>query len=237
MASLSRGKLSGLLNSRLFVSRRLLLTKNRFYSTTAAAMPIIEQDPVVSSNGRAKAKSIDAFASSPYYNQGNKIPFEVVKPHQMIYDFSIFSLSCIGSSLELDTRFRLGLRGYGPVAVEGLDLQKERALNQLRSKHTSLDKYIFMAQLRNSNVRLFYKLVCDELEVCYISHPFFSPDVGLYYLDVHFPCLTVRLWFLKMLHLFFRKSPRSFIPQRSVRRAKTIPTSNHFLRRPVRPHI
>lgn len=67
--------------------------------------------------------------------------------------------------MPLDVRARLGLRGYGPAGVEGLDLQKERALNVLRSKHTSIDKYIFMAQLRNSNIRLFYKLVCDELEV------------------------------------------------------------------------
>lgn len=68
--------------------------------------------------------------------------------------------------MSLESRMHLGLRGYGPIGVESLDLQKERALKQLRSKQTALDKYMFMAQLRNSNTRLFYKLVCDELEVC-----------------------------------------------------------------------
>ncbi|KAI7882501.1 malic enzyme [Lichtheimia hyalospora FSU 10163] len=70
----------------------------------------------------------------------------------------------------------LGLHGYIPVAVEDLEMQKTRALRYLRSKTTSLDKYIFMAQLRNTNVRLFYKLVCDELKE--IAPIIYTPTVG-----------------------------------------------------------
>lgn len=71
----------------------------------------------------------------------------------------------IGTALTQEARTQLGLRGYAPVGVENLELQKTRALNQLRSKATDLEKYTFMAQLRNSNTRLFYKLVCDDIKV------------------------------------------------------------------------
>lgn len=74
--------------------------------------------------------------------------------------------SRLGTALDTESRIHLGLHGYIPVAVEDLEMQKTRALRYLRSKTTSLDKYIFMAQLRNTNIRLFYKLVCDELKVC-----------------------------------------------------------------------
>lgn len=78
---------------------------------------------------------------------------------------SHYSESHLGTALDTESRIHLGLRGYIPVAVEDLEMQKTRALRYLRSKTTSLDKYIFMAQLRNTNIRLFYKLVCDELKV------------------------------------------------------------------------
>ena len=63
------------------------------------------------------------------------------------------------------TRKALGVYGLSPSRIESLEIQKRRAMSQLRSKHTMLEKYIFMAQMRNTNIRLFYKIVCDELEV------------------------------------------------------------------------
>ncbi|KAI9260522.1 hypothetical protein BDA99DRAFT_512353 [Phascolomyces articulosus] len=139
VAALTRGKVPNPLKTRHLTSGFRFL-RYRFNST--AAMPVIEQEQTtfIPSNGATKAlKQSNQFAISPYYNQGTGLSTEV--------------------------RAHLGLRGYSPVAVESLDLQKERALKQLRSKSTTLDKYIFMAQLRNSNTRLFYKLVCDELSV------------------------------------------------------------------------
>lgn len=65
----------------------------------------------------------------------------------------------------LDKRQKLGINGLLPARVETLDIQKARALRVLRSKHTLLEKYVLMAQLRTTNVRLFYKIVSDELEV------------------------------------------------------------------------
>jgi hypothetical protein len=65
----------------------------------------------------------------------------------------------------IDKRQRLGLIGLLPARVETLDTQKARALRVLRSKTDFLEKYILMAQLRTTNVRLFYKIIIDELEV------------------------------------------------------------------------
>lgn len=67
--------------------------------------------------------------------------------------------------MDLEKRKALGLTGLLPAAVEDLEIQKRRALHQLRSKDKMLDKYIFMAQMRTRNVRLFYKIVTDELQV------------------------------------------------------------------------
>lgn len=67
--------------------------------------------------------------------------------------------------MSVSKRQTLGLNGLLPARVETLDIQKKRAMRVLRSKHNLLEKYILMAQLRTSNVRLFYKIVMDELEV------------------------------------------------------------------------
>ncbi|ORX61943.1 malic enzyme [Hesseltinella vesiculosa] len=88
--------------------------------------------------------------TSPYYNQSTSMPAQ--------------------------TRQALGLRGYHPPAVETLDHQQTRALQFLRAKTTALDKYIFLAQLRNSNLRLFYKLVNDQFEE--VAPIIYTPTVG-----------------------------------------------------------
>lgn len=80
----------------------------------------------------------------------------------------------IGTAMHTTTRKALGVHGLSPSRIESLEIQKRRALSQLRSKHTMLEKYIFMAQMRNTNIRLFYKIVCDELEVrffFFVSYP------------------------------------------------------------------
>ncbi|KAF9556899.1 hypothetical protein BGW38_009172, partial [Lunasporangiospora selenospora] len=63
-----------------------------------------------------------------------------------------------------ELRSALHLQGLSPSRVESFDTQKKRALAQLRSKSSELEKYIFLAWLRNTNVRLFYGLVAEQLE-------------------------------------------------------------------------
>ncbi|KAH7043551.1 malic enzyme protein 2 [Linnemannia elongata] len=63
-----------------------------------------------------------------------------------------------------ELRNALRLHGLSPAKVESFDTQKKRALAQLRSKSSDIEKYVFLAWLRNTNVRLFYGLVSDQLE-------------------------------------------------------------------------
>ncbi|KAI8377631.1 uncharacterized protein BYT42DRAFT_614297 [Radiomyces spectabilis] len=81
-----------------------------------------------------------------------------------------------GTATNVEKRRALGLIGLLPTAVENLDIQKQRALHQLRSKSSMLEKYIFMAQLRNNHVQLFYKIVIDELEE--LAPIIYTPTVG-----------------------------------------------------------
>jgi hypothetical protein len=70
-----------------------------------------------------------------------------------------------GTTAPQSMRNALHISGLLPSAVESADQQKKRALAQLRSKETNLEKYIFLAWLRNTDVRLFYRIVISELEV------------------------------------------------------------------------
>ncbi|RKP27747.1 hypothetical protein SYNPS1DRAFT_12218 [Syncephalis pseudoplumigaleata] len=68
------------------------------------------------------------------------------------------------------------LRGIMPAAIESMELQMERALEQLRRRAEPIDKYIFLSNLRNTNARLFYALLLDHLEeICPIIY---TPTVG-----------------------------------------------------------
>ncbi|KAG0324273.1 hypothetical protein BGZ99_002008 [Dissophora globulifera] len=69
-----------------------------------------------------------------------------------------------GTSTSSELRASLHLQGLSPAKVESLETQKKRALVQLRSKSTNLEKYVFLAWLRNTNVHLFYSLIGDQLE-------------------------------------------------------------------------
>lgn len=71
--------------------------------------------------------------------------------------------------MDYSKRQSLGLNGLLPARVETFSIQKKRALRVLRSKPDYLEKYILMAQLRTNNVRLFYKIVMEELEVIKIE--------------------------------------------------------------------
>jgi malate dehydrogenase (oxaloacetate-decarboxylating)(NADP+) len=71
----------------------------------------------------------------------------------------------VGTAIEHEKRKALGLTGLLPFGVETLDTQRRRALKQVRSKSSMLEKYIFLAQLRSSNTRLFYKMIMEDLQV------------------------------------------------------------------------
>ncbi|KAL9554631.1 hypothetical protein PS6_003313 [Mucor atramentarius] len=81
-----------------------------------------------------------------------------------------------GTAIEQQKRKALGLTGLLPSGIETMDIQRRRALQQVRSKSTMLEKYIFLAQLRSSNTRLFYKIIMDDLQE--FAPVIYTPTVG-----------------------------------------------------------
>ena len=63
-----------------------------------------------------------------------------------------------------EERKRLHLTGLIPRGVCNLHLEEELALEQLRSKETPLQKYIYLASMRNTNPDIFYNLVAHNLK-------------------------------------------------------------------------
>ncbi|KAI8975413.1 malic enzyme, NAD binding domain-containing protein [Mycotypha africana] len=78
--------------------------------------------------------------------------------------------------MDQNRRQKLGLTGLLPAQIETIDIQKSRAMRMLRSKSTMLEKYVFMAQLRTTNINLFYKIVIEELEE--LAPVIYTPTVG-----------------------------------------------------------
>ncbi|KAI9263086.1 hypothetical protein BY458DRAFT_514800 [Sporodiniella umbellata] len=73
-------------------------------------------------------------------------------------------------------RKKLGLTGLLPCGTDNLEIQHRRALAQVRSKSTPLEKYIFMSQLRSTNYSLFYRLVMNHLDE--FAPVIYTPTVG-----------------------------------------------------------
>lgn len=40
-------------------------------------------------------------------------------------------------------------------------------LEQIKMKSTAIDKYSYLSNLRNTNVNLFYRLLIDNMKVCW----------------------------------------------------------------------
>jgi malate dehydrogenase (oxaloacetate-decarboxylating)(NADP+) len=59
-------------------------------------------------------------------------------------------------------RAALGLEGLLPPAVETLELQEQRALQQLELKTSDIERYIYLNQLLDSNETVFYSVVMSD---------------------------------------------------------------------------
>jgi malate dehydrogenase (oxaloacetate-decarboxylating)(NADP+) len=63
-----------------------------------------------------------------------------------------------------EERERLGLRGLLPAKICDAKLQKQRILRSLRNKESDIEKYIYLTALLERNERLFYQVVCENIE-------------------------------------------------------------------------
>lgn len=68
------------------------------------------------------------------------------------------------TAFSLEERRTLGLEGLLPTAVETIDMQHQRALQQLGQKTTDLERYIYLNQLIDSNETLFFHVVMANPE-------------------------------------------------------------------------
>ncbi len=69
-----------------------------------------------------------------------------------------------GTAFNQTERETLHLHGLIPPRINSLAQQEQRALENLRRKHTDLEKYVFLTSLQERNETLFYRLVVDHLE-------------------------------------------------------------------------
>lgn len=69
-------------------------------------------------------------------------------------------------------------RSYGliPPTVDSPEVQMKRCLMQLSRKEKSIEKYLYLSGLRNSNVHLFYRLVTQHVKA--IAPLIYTPTVG-----------------------------------------------------------
>jgi malate dehydrogenase (oxaloacetate-decarboxylating)(NADP+) len=67
-----------------------------------------------------------------------------------------------GTAFTEAERSELGLEGLLPPAVETIDQQHQRVLQQLGQKSTNLGRYIYLLQLLDFNERLFYRVLMAD---------------------------------------------------------------------------
>ena len=75
-----------------------------------------------------------------------------------------------------DERKRYGLSGLLPYRITDINTQVARALNNMRSKSSAIEKYIFLNSLLERNQCLFYRTMIDHIEE--IMPLVYTPTVG-----------------------------------------------------------
>jgi malate dehydrogenase (oxaloacetate-decarboxylating)(NADP+) len=81
-----------------------------------------------------------------------------------------------GTAFSDAERAALGLRGLLPPHVHTLEEQTARVMDAYRSKHTDLERYIYLVSLQDRNETLFYKLVGEHIEE--MMPIIYTPTVG-----------------------------------------------------------
>ncbi|NLO05023.1 MAG: NAD-dependent malic enzyme [candidate division WS1 bacterium] len=81
-----------------------------------------------------------------------------------------------GTAFTLEERRDLGLEGLLPPAVNTLDSQMQRVVNNLRSKPDPLEQYIYLRSLQDRNETLFHATLIEHLEE--LAPIVYTPTVG-----------------------------------------------------------
>ena len=81
-----------------------------------------------------------------------------------------------GMGFTLEERQALGIHGLLPPRVKTLEEQTENCLRNVRRYDQPLNKYLYMVDLLDRNERLFYKLLCENVEE--LMPVVYTPTVG-----------------------------------------------------------
>lgn len=80
------------------------------------------------------------------------------------------------TAFNADEKEKLGLRGLLPYAISSQDKQKQRVIENIRRKESSIEKYIFLSALQDRNERLYYKTIMDYIPE--LLPIIYTPTVG-----------------------------------------------------------
>lgn len=107
----------------------------------------------------------------------------MVNVYPFRYNYSCQStMSSAPRPSDFDTSYSVALRKFNrthgllPPHVESPEIQTQRCLNQLASKKQNIDKYLYLSDLRNNNVHLFYRLLVDHIKD--VAPLIYTPTVG-----------------------------------------------------------
>ncbi|KAH6611138.1 malic enzyme [Trichoderma cornu-damae] len=81
-----------------------------------------------------------------------------------------------GLSFAPDQRVSKNLTGLLPHAMESLETQCARAMKMIRSRQTSIDKYLYLSSVKAQNVDLFYRLLMDNIRE--LMPLVYTPTIG-----------------------------------------------------------
>ncbi len=80
------------------------------------------------------------------------------------------------TAFSYEEKERLGLRGLLPYSISSQEIQKLRAIENIRRKESNIEKYIFLSALQDRNERLFYRIVIDYMQE--LLPIIYTPTVG-----------------------------------------------------------
>ncbi|KAF3206640.1 hypothetical protein TWF106_011168 [Orbilia oligospora] len=81
-----------------------------------------------------------------------------------------------GTSTSPKDRQELNLTGLLPHVMETQDIQCMRAMKMIRSRQTGIDKYLYLSNIKSTNIDLFYRLLMDNAKE--LMPIVYTPTIG-----------------------------------------------------------
>lgn len=83
---------------------------------------------------------------------------------------------CKGLSFTPEERINKNLTGLIPHTLESLQTQCARAMKMINTRQTNVDKYLYLSQLKDQNIDLFYRLLIDNIRE--LMPLVYTPTIG-----------------------------------------------------------